>query len=419
MRAILGDQAPNISLVFEPMDNFSYYRSLQDNGSDLTLITSGYPILEQDFQKINPVQIIHEGRLNMLSTYKVNDKNDIVYADILTASFKSFDFIVWSAISVAFFVFVGLLMLRRCLNSLKQDKKQGNELKDSPIFETFSHMICQESSDFIDRPGKLISLTMTMGFFFILAYYLNLMCTDLVVETKPPVIKTYRDIIDRKNLTVSFNTGLPDIKEFEEAEEGTIHAQLWVDVRNRTKIVDQNGDPQSGMNIARMIVKQEAVSMMDSLLGSPIRKMTCQIKYSLKESIPDANRIYSWLASDPEGKQQTRGIIIRQGLRTPLFMKGQRILRGLFEGDILSIGFTMGMDKYIHDLFGKDDFYETLKCLSNEVQYNAVKVDVVTLQNFRHLFLIVVFMLIVALFVLIYETVKKPQTRSDVDESNE
>ena len=100
-------------------------------------------------------------------------------------------------------------------------------------------------------------------------------------------------------------------------------------------------------------------------------------------------------------------------------MKGQRILRGLFEGDILSIGFTMGMDKYIHDLFGKDDFYETLKCLSNEVQYNAVKVDVVTLQNFRHLFLIVVFMLIVALFVLIYETVKKPQTRSDVDESNE
>ena len=147
--------------------------------------------------------------------------------------------------------------------------------------------------------------------------------------------------------------------------------------------------------------------------------MTCQIKYSLKKSIPDANRIYSWLASDPEGKQQTRGIIIRQGLRTPLFMKGQRRLRGLFEGDILSIGFTMGMDKYIHDLFGKDDFYETLKCLSNEVQYNAVKVDVVTLQNFRHLFLIVVFTLIVALFVLIYETVKKPQTRSDVDESNE
>ena len=71
------------------------------------------------------------------------------------------------------------------MNKPREDKKQGNDLSDSPFFETFSHFIGQDSSNFLDRPEKLISLSMMSGFFLILAFYLNLMSTDLVVYTKP------------------------------------------------------------------------------------------------------------------------------------------------------------------------------------------------------------------------------------------
>ena len=62
---------------------------------------------------------------------------------------------------------VGLLRLRKCLNSLREDKKQGNDLDDSPIFETFSHLIGQNSSNFLDRPGRLFSFIMTLTFFLV------------------------------------------------------------------------------------------------------------------------------------------------------------------------------------------------------------------------------------------------------------
>ena len=59
-------------------------------------------------------------------------------------------------------------------------------------------------------------------------------------------------------------------------------------------MVDQNRNPRSGMDVAIMIMKLKVVSMMHSLLGSPIRKMSCHVKSFLKKGIPDANRIYSW-----------------------------------------------------------------------------------------------------------------------------
>ena len=145
-----------------------------------------YPV--KDFDKVNPIQVYSEDPRSIFSTYKVEEKFSVVYADILTSSFKSFDLEIWSVCFMVFLTFVGLLILRKCVNSLKEDKKQGNDLEDSTFFETFSHLIGQESSKFLDKPGKLISIIMTLGFFLIVSYYLNLMSTDLVVENKPSVI---------------------------------------------------------------------------------------------------------------------------------------------------------------------------------------------------------------------------------------
>ena len=134
--ALLGNPAPNISVV-KPMTGYDCYCSIRDNQSDFTPILIGYPI--KDFERVKPIQVVFEEPLGILPTYKVDEEKDIDYADFLVNSLKSFDFRVWSAVFIVLIIFVGLLFLRKMLNSLKEDKKQGNDLEDAPFFETFSH----------------------------------------------------------------------------------------------------------------------------------------------------------------------------------------------------------------------------------------------------------------------------------------
>lgn len=68
-------------------------------------------------------------------------------------------------------------------------------------------------------------MLMTIGFFLIMMFYLNLMSTDLVVVSKPTTINNYRDITD-KNLTVIFYAISNNITQFESAKKGTIQEEF-------------------------------------------------------------------------------------------------------------------------------------------------------------------------------------------------
>ena len=169
-----------------------------------------YPVV--DYNNVDFVQVIHEGQLSIMSMYKVDGFNKIIYANLVQSSLKSFDSIIWSLICLSFFVFAALFFIRKRTHSLK---KQGY----SPLFEAFSHMISEETTDFSDRSGRLISTLVTLGFFFILEFYFILMSTDLVVVNKPQVINNYRDVMDEKNATVFFYAFMYDLNEFVSAEK--------------------------------------------------------------------------------------------------------------------------------------------------------------------------------------------------------
>ena len=132
----LANSTPNISVVIETVTGFGCYRSIRDNESGVTPIPIGYPI--KDFDRVKSVQVAYETPSSILSSYKVDDKYSIIYADILRNSFKSLEFTVWSVVVIVLFIFAGLLVLRWLFNSLKEDTKEGNDLEDSPFFETFS-----------------------------------------------------------------------------------------------------------------------------------------------------------------------------------------------------------------------------------------------------------------------------------------
>ena len=238
LTTVFSYPAPNMSLIFESGtgtvgDNglpTGCYTSVHNNQSDISLIPVEYPIV--DYEKVDPIQVIHEGQLLFMSVYKVDDKNSIEYADLLKASLKSFDMSIWYVILLSFIVFSGLLYLRRLIITAR------DTISYSPLFETFTHLIGQETTDFEDKSGRLISYTMTIGFFLILSFFLNLMSTDLVVVTKPKTINTYRDIMTVENMTVVFFTMTYDAIEFDEARPETIQEEFWNKFKDNHETID-------------------------------------------------------------------------------------------------------------------------------------------------------------------------------------
>ena len=177
-----------------------------------------------------------------------------------------------------------------------------------------------------------------------------------------------RDLL-KKNLSVNFVSGLSDVKEFSDAEQESDQDKIWQKLKNQIHFTDLGNDFSQVMKVVIRTMNQEAVLIMNKLFLKPLRAVFCQNKDATKDRIPEVDRVHSWLSSDPQGKMHARGAVIRRGLSTPLITKGQRRLRGFFEGDIprqLEIESMNSID--FGPMFeGKADYSSILKCLSDTV----------------------------------------------------
>ena len=412
--SLLGDTAPNISLVMNydatgsvgkdgtPTGCYAY---VHNNQSDLTVMLVEYPIY--DYNKVNPIQVIHERPLDIMSAYKVKDKESIIYTDLLESSLKSFDINVWYTVLLTFLVFSALLLLRTFL-----DKRKKYTL--SPIFETFCHMIRQDSTNFDDISGELISVLMTISFFLILVHYLNLMSTELVVVTKPHVINNYRDIMNEENITVAFMAVTYDADEFKKAEKGTLQEEFWKKFSKNHTLLNSARQPMEAVKFMEDVMKQKGVLLVTSMMSQVMLNAACKMLEGMKEdNTMNAlfGQSYGWLGTDPGGKQHTTGLITNPGLNEdPLIIKGQRRLMWVFEGSLFHQAFSDSIDGVaglMQGVVGHASASNIQKCLSKTVNFNHSKVENVLVGNFRYLVLVCLFLLLVAIAVLILENLNK------------
>ena len=405
MKAMMGKTIPNVSVVVEPLIRTARqdgspagcYGSIYRNESDVSFLPVEYPI--KDFDRVDPGQIIFEGPLTILSMYKVEDKYSIVYQDFLESSLKSFDMSVWSAVVVTFLVFVGLLILRKCLNSVK------NNTGYSATFETFSHMIGQDITQFHDRPGKVISIVMTVSFFFIIAFYFNCMSTDLVVVDKPQVINNYRDIMRKKNMTSFAFTY--DYNEFKDAEARSMQHEFWQHIKDTYIMVKFGHSFEELTEMGEMVLQGKLSGIMNSLYSHTFIKKICQFKSVVQKESPTVALTYAWQANDPEGRQHTSGIIVRRDLKTDLVFTGKRRSKWLFEQGMaqkLVSESIEGLDLGPM-MEGTGSVAEIMKCTSKQVNYNQPEIETVTVENFKYLYWVCVFCINLSLAVLFFEKV--------------
>lgn len=113
LKSILGFPAPNMSVIVEPASRNNdgaiwCNGSILNNRTDITFMPFKYPI--QNYEKVDPFQVVYEGPLSIISTYKVED-NSFIYAGILEGSLNSFNIGIWSLVFVSIFTFVTLFAI--------------------------------------------------------------------------------------------------------------------------------------------------------------------------------------------------------------------------------------------------------------------------------------------------------------------
>ena len=180
------------------------YRSIRDNQSDFTPLPVRYPI--KNFDRVKPVQVFFETPVSVLSTYKVDDKFTTIYADLLKDSLKSFDLTVWSAVVSVLFIFVGLLVLRWLLNSLKNDNKEMTWKIRHSLRPSVTWLVKYLLISLTDL--ERIFIHHDTWIFLNLGLLFEPDVNWLGCRKKPPVIQNYRDIMDKENYTVGLLAGI-------------------------------------------------------------------------------------------------------------------------------------------------------------------------------------------------------------------
>ena len=392
------------------------YRSMYDNQSDFTFGPIDYPI--NDLKRLDPVQIYFDQPLKIVSVYHVDPKPNIIYADILKSSLSSsFTINTWMMIFTASIVLSVLLWLRGVLVSkikavnkrmlAKRRKKKVKHKDRKPeslsqaIYQTFCHFIRQETRNFDDFAGSLISITMTICFFFITTVFLNLIKTDLVVTTKPKTIENYEDIINSDPPVIpAFNPQFGETHEFEKADEESVRGRFWKKYKDTHIAIDPYKDFEGAIQVMSEIFQGSYIHMMGGLYAYGFRRSLCLMKETL---LPEQSNAYSWISQDSTAENLQKGIVVRSGMKRTKFLKGFYLrVRRAFEN-----GFRNVM---------KDDFKEAKfgigtdtnpslvrECLSDIVKTNDFQVERVVMANYSSLLQVCLITIVLAFAQLLRE----------------
>ena len=154
---------------------------------------------------------------------------------------------------------------------------------------------------------------------------------------------------------------------------------------------------------------------MSSTFSQVVLEMSCKGLDAIKAGTNLLGKTYGWLSNDPEGKQHTTGLIMRQGFIDELIIKGQRRLKGYFEGSlhyrVLEVSWR---SMNFGPMMAGTSYSNIRECMSKEVHYNQPEVETVNVRNFKYLALICMLLIIVSFVVLYGELIDKLTKRARV-----
>ena len=380
------------------------YRKIQDNQSDISIIPTDYPTI--DYNRVDPYQILMESSLKILSAYHSEPKPDVFFNDFILTSIKSFDGHTWFAVLSMVLAFAGLWITKRALFPDKEDVSLRRTIFET-LWDTLLLFISQESTDYYKFVDRFLSILMTLAFFLLTNIYFGLMSTDLVSVTKPSVINSYQDIMNRPNTTPVFIAQSASNQVFEDAyedDDGSIQAKFWTKYKDKVLIADPYADLEKMNQIIQEAVDLKRVLIMTGLATDGMQRTMCKFKLGY-QLFPN---VYTWVSKDPDARMQQKGLIMRNGMKqTPQLKALRRKIRRIFETGIIhgtiSLANSNGLE-FVGELASPSVPYSQVeKCLSKQVVYADAFVDTVLLKNFQVLFKLSVVMVLASIVILLIE----------------
>ena len=377
------------------------YRSVRDNESDISMVVHGFPTI--DYDKVEPYQILTETSIQIMSTYYSKTEADVSFNDFILTSVKSFDSETWFALLVMVLAFFGLWMTKRALFPENNHVSLRRRIAEG-LWDTLVLFVSQESTDYYKFLDRLLSILMTFSFFLLTTIYFCCMSTDLVTVTKPSVISSYQDVMNRPNITPVFIAMMPDTQEFEDAyedDDGSIQAKFWAKYKDRVEMADPNSDLAKLM---QEVLELKKVMIMNGMTIDGVRRVIC----TLKTGYQIHKNVYTWISRDHAARMHKTAYIMRNGMKqTPQLKAFRRNVRNAFETGVLyGLLFALTRD----GLKSSEQFTlpsaphsEVERCLSDQIVYTHASVDTVVLQNYYLLFALAVVMLPTSIIMLLME----------------
>ena len=376
------------------------YRSIRDNESDIAMAAIDFPTI--DYDKVDPYQILMEDSVKIMSGYHSQAEADVTFNDIILTSIESFNSQTWFAVLAMVAAFFGLWMIKRSLFPDNNHMSLRRRIAEA-LWDTLLLFISQESTDYYNFLDRLLSILMTLSFFFLTTLYFGRMSTDLVTVTKPAVINSYQDIMNRPNITPLFASIFADTQEFEDAYEDnddSIQAKFWAKYKDKVEMLDYNADPTKLMSMMQGKANLNSVVILNGAAIDGFRRVICRFKVG-NQVFPN---VYTWISKDPSTRMHHKGIIMRNGMKQTRQLKAiRRKMRSMFE---------TGIFYWVIDALGKNELQfevpsaphsQVERCLSDQVVYAHAFVDTVVLQNFQVLLVLLLVMLLASIIVLLIE----------------
>ena len=344
--------------------------------------------------------------MNHFPDYESNTEADVSFNDFILTSIKSFDGQTSFTVLVMVLAFAGLWMIMRTLFPDNNHVSLRRRIAEA-LWDTLLLFISQESSDYDKFLDRLLSILMTVSFFFLTNIYFGLMSTDLVTVEKPPVISSYQDIMNKPNMTPVFAASMSDTQEFEDAfadNNDSIQAKFWAKYKDKREMADTNADPGKLIGMMQGGADLNRVLIMNGIFIDGVRRVTCRIKTGFKIH----ENVYTWISRDYSARMQKKGIIMRNGMKpTRQLKKFRRKVRYAFESaifhDVIAQLVKEGLKSSDQFSFPEGPHSKVEKCLSDQVVYADASVDTVVMQNYYLLFAVAVVMLPTEIIVLLLE----------------
>ena len=407
---------------------------LQRNQSDVLIRGITYPIKAADLCQGD---IILDSRLQFMTAYSPRDSHESETVKI-ESCFNSFDSLLWLMCAFVVLFICALCQMRLSLRKemivLPEERRLVSRIESryytNFLYQVLTHMTKYGSmSCYSGCFNKVVFTTLSFACFMLLFYFGSMMKTELVVVKPPDVVRSYRDLLEKK-IGISFLLATDSYLQFKFAPESSDEKRLWDMTRAKLNESEMLFSAESGRiaSVLQPLFKRELSFFSESTwMPSPMKEL-CSIAFDqvkIDRAIESFNMprikaksLFPFISEDEKSQELLKAFVFNRLLSPPV-KRTRKALRHMFEMGIMRKVSRLVQELDLFDWIANiqpdkkrgDVFGPVKQCRENILFMEEIQTQKIRFENIVSLLRIVVCLCALALVALIAESYFHPNRK--------